>query len=327
MTTPPTGHQHELRLEADGRVVTATVTEVAAGLRALAVDGEALTETFAEDETPPSACGITLFPWPNRVDGGRWTLDGRELQLDLTEPAKGNASHGLLRYTAYRAVDVEPHAVTLAATAFPQHGWPFTLETTVRHELIADGMRVVHTVSNVGAARAPFAVGSHPFLRVGEHDPATLTITLEAATRYEVSERGIPTGTSPVAGTSADLRGGPRLGDLDLDTPYRDVQPGADGVRRTRLAAPDGTATELWQDEAFPYVQVFTPRNFPRAGVEGLAVAVEPMTAPPNALATGEGLLWLEPGERWTAAWGIRRLAAGADADAADGPADAGDRA
>ena len=43
MTTPPTGHQHELRLEADGRVVTATVTEVAAGLRALAVDGEALT--------------------------------------------------------------------------------------------------------------------------------------------------------------------------------------------------------------------------------------------------------------------------------------------
>ena len=101
------------------------------------------------------------------------------------------------------------------------------------------------------------------FLRVGAHDPATLTITLEAATRYEVSERGIPTGTSPVAGTSADLRGGPRLGDLDLDTPYRDVQPGADGVRRTRLSAPDGTATELWQDEAFPYLQVFTPRNFP----------------------------------------------------------------
>jgi len=308
MTNPPTGEQHELRLEADGHVVTGTVTQVAAGIRALAVDGHALTETFDLDEQPPSACGITLFPWPNRVDGGRWTLDGEAMQLDLTEPSKGNASHGLLRYTAYRPVDVEPHAVTLAATVYPQHGWPFQLDTTVRHELVADGMVVTHTVENVGARRAPFAVGSHPFLRVGDHDVATLSVTLRAETRFEVDDRSIPVGTSPVAGTSYDLSGGPLVGDLDLDTAYRDVEADDEGVRRTRLTAPDGTATELWQDPSFSYVQVFTPRNFPRDGVEGLAVATEPMTAPANALATGEGLVWLEPGESWSASWGIRRI-------------------
>ena len=307
MTAAPTGSQFHLELDADGRRVTAIVTEVAAGIRALEVDGAALTETFAEHETPPSACGITLFPWPNRVDGGRWTLDGVEQQLDLTEPAKGNASHGLLRYTAYRPIVVEPHAVTLGATVFPQHGWPFQLATTVRHELVADGMVVTHTVENVGRGRAPFAVGSHPFLRVGDHDPATLRVTLDAATRFEVDERSIPTGTAPVAGTDVDLRGGPLVGDLDLDTGYRDVVADEHGVRRTRLTAPDGWSTELWQDASFAYVQVFTPRNFPRDGVEGLAVAAEPMTAPANALATGEGLVWLDEGESWTAAWGIRR--------------------
>ena len=309
-TSTPTGDQYDLSLVHDERRVTGTVTQVAAGIRALAVDGIALTETFGADETPPSACGITLVPWPNRVADGRWTLDGREQQLDLTEAAKGNASHGLLRYTAYQVVDREPHAVTLGATVFPQHGYPFQLDTTVRHELVADGMVVTHTITNVGRGRAPFAVGSHPFLRVGDHDPATLTVTLAAATRYEVDDRSIPVGTVPVEGAAFDLSGGPRVGDLDLDTGYRDVEPDADGIRTTRFAAPDGSATELWQDASFEYVQVFTPRNFPRGGVEGLAVAAEPMTAPANALATGEGLRWLDEGEAWSGRWGIRRVPA-----------------
>jgi aldose 1-epimerase len=311
-TSNPTGEQYDLTLEQDGRHVTGVVTQVAAGIRALAVDGVALTETFGTDEAPPSACGITLVPWPNRVAGGRWSLDGREQQLDLTEPAKGNASHGLLRYTAYRVVEREPHAVTLGATVFPQHGYPFQLDTTVRHELVVDGMVVTHTITNVGADRAPFAVGSHPFFRVGDHDPATLTVTLAAATRYETDEASIPVGTSPVAGTEFDLSQSPRLGDLDLDTGYRDVEPDADGIRTTTFTAPDGSATELWQDASFEYVQVFTPRNFPRGGVKGLAVAAEPMTAPANALVSGEGLRWLDPGETWTGSWGVRYRAADA---------------
>ncbi|WP_423922463.1 aldose 1-epimerase family protein [Frigoribacterium sp. 2-23] len=306
----PTGEQYELVLDEGGHVVTAVVTQVAAGIRSLAVDGASLTESFAADTAPPSACGITLVPWPNRVAQGRWTLDGAVQQLDLTEPSKGNASHGLLRYTAYRPVDLEPHAVTLAATVFPQHGYPFQLDTEVRHELVPDGMVVTHTITNVGPGRAPFAVGSHPFLRVGDHDIATLRVELAAATAFDVDENSIPTGTSPVAGTPRDLRGGAVVGDLDLDTTFRDIDTDAEGARRVTLTAPDGSATEMWGDAAFSYMQVFTPRNFPRGEGQGLAVAAEPMTAPPNALASGEGLLWLDEGATWSASWGIRRRAA-----------------
>lgn len=301
----PTGEQYDLVLQAGEHTVTGIVTQVAAGLRALAVDGVALVETFPATDQPPSACGITLVPWPNRVDGGRWTLDGDEMQLDLTEPSKGNASHGLLRWTAYRLVERHPHAVTQAATVHPQHGWPFQLDVTVRHELVADGLVVTHTVTNVGRGTAPVALGSHPFLRVGEHDVATLTVTVDAATRYVTDERSIPTGTEAVDGGPADLRGGPRIGDLDLDTTYRDVAADAEGVRRSVVTAPDGSTVELWQGPAYDHVQVFTPRNFPRDGVRGLALAVEPMTAPPNALATGEGLHRLEEGETLTAVWGL----------------------
>jgi aldose 1-epimerase len=34
-------------------------------------------------------------------------------------------------------------------------------------------------------------------------------------------------------------------------------------------------------------------------------VAIEPMTCPPNALSTGRGVIRLEPGSTWQAAWGI----------------------
>ncbi len=56
---------------------------------------------------PPFGCGIVLVPWPNRVEDGRWTLDGQPQQLDLTEPARHNAIHGLLRTTAYDLVENE----------------------------------------------------------------------------------------------------------------------------------------------------------------------------------------------------------------------------
>jgi aldose 1-epimerase len=53
-------------------------------------------------------------------------------------------------------------------------------------------------------------------------------------------------------------------------------------------------------------VQVFTTPKFPRSGVPGLAVAVEPMTAPPDALNSGQSLIWIEPGASSEGSWGLR---------------------
>jgi aldose 1-epimerase len=79
-----------------------------------------------------------------------------------------------------------------------------------------------------------------------------------------------------------------------------------DGTSTHRLTAPDGRFVELWQDESFGYVQVFTTRSFPTEAREGLAIAVEPMTAPPNAFNSGLGVRWLEPNDDVSMTWGIR---------------------
>ena len=78
-------------------------------------------------------------------------------------------------------------------------------------------------------------------------------------------------------------------------------------IRVTEAGYLEGGATvELVQDVDWGYVQVFTTRKFPRAGVEGLAIAIEPMTAPPDALNSGQGVQWIEPGASSEGSWGLR---------------------
>ncbi|MEV0355879.1 aldose 1-epimerase family protein [Nocardia sp. NPDC050697] len=291
-----------IALESGG--VRAEIGTVAAVLRSLTVDGTAVTEPVPATAPPPQGCGLVLVPWPNRVRDGRWTLDGAVQQLDLTEPARGNAIHGLLRNTDYTVLERTADAVTLGALIPPQHGWPFLLDTRVRYALRPDGLAVTHGVLNRSERTAPWAVGAHPYLRVGAHPIEELALTLHAGTRFEADDRMNPVAEHPVAGTPFDLRGGVRVGELDLDTAFGAVRP-VDGAA-ARLTAPDGAAVELLQGPDWGYAQVFTPRIFPRDGVRGLAVAVEPMTAPPDALNSGRGLVWLAPGARAERSWGLR---------------------
>lgn len=302
--TAPTGEQFELKRRTDAGEVRAVVTQVAASLRELTVGGVAAVQPYRVDSIPPFAAGIVLVPWPGRVEDGVWRLGDEEQQLDLTEPARNNAIHGLLRNTAYTLVEHTPAAVTLAAHVFPQHGYPFHLATSVRYALTDDGITVSHEVRSLAAAPAPFALGTHPFLTVGGAHPERLMLTVHAATRFERDARLVPLRETPVEGTAFDLRRGRRLGELELDDAFGGLEP-VGGVT-ARLAAEDDREVQLWQDAGFGFVQVFMTRRFPTPDGPTLAVAIEPMTAPGNALNTGVGLRWLQPGETWRGEWGIR---------------------
>ena len=299
-TPSPTGDQYVISRGS----ARAVITQVAAALREFTVGGEHITEGYPESVTPPFGSGIVLAPWPNRVEDGKWVLDGVQQQLDITEPKLNNALHGLLRFTPYRVIEHSDSVVELAATIFPQHGFPFRLETSVRYELIEGGLSVTHEVRNDSAAPAPVAFGTHPFLRVGDVPVEELTLTAHASTRFEVDDRLNPTAETSVASTEFDLRAGRLVSELQLDTAFGGLIT-QNGVSAS-LRAPDGREVRLVQDEDHPYLQIFTTRIFPKNGGTGLAVAIEPMTAPPNALNSGLGLRWVDPGDSWSVGWGIQ---------------------
>lgn len=290
-------------LDHDG--VQLEVAALAAALRSLRVAGIQLTEPYGPDVVAPMGCGIVLAPWPNRVRDAVWQLDGEPQLLDVSEPKFHNASHGLLRNTGYELVEQTDTSLTLRALIAPQHGWPFVLDTRVRYEIDAEGLTVRHGVTNLSTRVAPWAVGAHPYLRVGDVPSEELTVTVTGGTVLQLDERFNPVATHPVAG-ALDLRAGRAARGLELNTAYGQLA-NADGRADIAwLTSADGQRTTLWADREFGWIQAYTPADFPRPAGPGFAIALEPMTAPPDALNSGVGLMHLEPGATWMGEWGIR---------------------
>jgi aldose 1-epimerase len=296
----PTGERIEL---ANGPA-RAEVGTIAATLCSLRIGGVAITEPIGVDESSAFCNGTVLVPWPNRVRDARWSHEGRVLQLDVTEPARGNALHGLLQFTEHEVRERTDASVTLGAAVAPQQGWPFLLDSWVRFELLPDGIDVTHGVVNNGEASAPYATGSHPFLRIGDVPVGELSFSVPAASYFAVDDRLNPTGELAVTDTTFDLRKPRLVSDLKLDTAFGGLNT-TDRVSAV-LAARDGSTVTVLQDDDWEYLQVFTTDIYPGPDGPSMAIAVEPMTAPPDALNSGLGLRWLEPGELWEGSWGLR---------------------
>lgn len=282
--------------------VAAQITQVGASLRHLTVGGVDVVPGYPADEPTPMASGVVLTPWPNRIRDGVWQDGDTTRALAITEPKLRNASHGLLRFTAYEVAAQTDASLTLSATIVPQTGYPYLVETTVAYALTDAGIDVTHTLTNRSTEPAPVALGTHPYVTIGGADARELVLHVPAETYFETDDRMLPIGESPVSG-GTDLRAGRRLGDVELDTGFATLRRDADGRVRTTVAAPDGRVVTVWQGEGFDYVQAFTTARYPG---QSLVVAIEPMTAPAEAFNSGRGLRRLAPGETWELHWGIQ---------------------
>ena len=298
MSTPPTGEQYEI-ISGTRRAV---VTEVGATLRTFSVGGRDVVRGFGVEDQISGGRGQNLIPWPNRIRDGRYVFNGATQQLALTEPARHNASHGLARYVPWVLIDKQADAVTNRVRIYPQQGWPGVLEATITHRVSEDGLTVTVDATNIGAAEVPFGYGAHPYLTVGESSVDDLAITVPAESYLEVDDRLLPIKISPVDGTAYDLRRGPVLGSVNLDTALTDLARDADGRWRVKLVLGDRYA-EVWGDETMQWIQVFSggpSRNS--------SIAVEPMTCGPDAFNAGpthDGMRVLAPGSSFVGEWGI----------------------
>lgn len=297
---PLTGAQHEI---AAGEY-QATITELGAGLRELRHRGRPLVAGYEPNELPPGAAGQVLVPWPNRVDGGRYTIGNASYQLDLSEPGRGNAIHGLTRWASWPAVRNGPGEVSLRIVLLGRPGYPFCLEFEVEYQLSgAAGLQANITARNVGPAPAPYGAGSHPYLTTGAAvDDGVLS--LPASRWLPADDRGIPVGpVRDVAGTELDFRAPRPVGRVRLDHTFTGLDRAGDGRVWVRLAS-GGIQVTLWAGPGYQWLQVFTGDTLDERA-RRRALAVEPMTCPPNAFVSGTDLIMLDPGDAITHSWGI----------------------
>jgi aldose 1-epimerase len=299
----PSGEQFEIRHGAQ----RATIVEVGGGIREYEVDGRTVLDPYRAEEMCDGAHGAPLIPWPNRLGGGRYSFGGRDHQLPLNEPQRGNAIHGLLRERNWLASERSDDRVVMSIRLHPQSGWPFALDVSVAYALSDEGLTVQTSAHNIGSEACPFASGQHPYLSPGaDVGLDACTLAFDAATRILTDpDRQLPTGLEPVEGSEFDFRSPRRIGALQLDDPFTDLARDGDGRAWVRLGCPDGAMVELWGDATYTVIQLYTGDTLaPARRRQGLAA--EPMTAPPNALASGEGIVRLEPDESHFSRWGVR---------------------
>ena len=283
-----------------------TVVEVGGGLRKITAGAWDVLDGYELDEMCSSGRGQILVPWPNRVDRGEYEFGGRRLQLPWSEPSQQNAIHGLARWSAWRPLERSDAELALEHVIPAQAGYPFTVQVRLDYALTAAGLAVRCTATNLGAEPCPFGAGAHPYIRVGGEliDDAVLQFAAEAW--YETDERQIPTGRAPVAGSPFDFREPRALGGTVIDTAFTDLARDADGRARVTLSSGDGSrVVRIWLDESYRYLMLFTGDTLPEEERRRLGLGVEPMTCAPNAFASGDGLRVLQPGESFSAEWGI----------------------
>ncbi|HTX71192.1 MAG TPA: aldose 1-epimerase [Rectinemataceae bacterium] len=244
-------------------------------------------------EYDPLFRGRLLFPFNDRIPGGRYRFGGAEHRLRVNSPVDGSAIHGFLYRRVMECVGetAEEDCAKLVLRdrigAADEPGYPFPISLRVEYELGPGRCRLGFRLRNVGDSAAPFGLGWHPYFSLGV--PADDLVLTHGGERFvPVGEDLLPLGgLEPVTGSPFDFRTGRRLGKAALDTAL--CAP-ADG--RCTLSRPGGPGLELAADPAlFAFTQLYIPPD-------RRSVALEPVSSPTDAFNRPElGLPVLEPGE------------------------------
>ena len=283
------------------------------------VDVLSAAEGFETGGHPGSRSGIPLlFPYPNRIAGGRYSWNGQEYQLtpDLVPFDKtGNAIHGFCLDRPWRIVSQSESSATAVfriSVDAPERLalWPADAEIEVAYELCGSSLRSVITVRNPSDESLPWGFGTHAYFKL----PLSQASTADQCTVYAPTSRMwelnqcLPSGKIQKAPAGADLSTAPAFGGLDLDAVYTEVTAEKDDVI-CRITDPAGKLMlEQRCSPEFREIVAFTPPWV-------TAICLEPYTCMTNAINLQQqgidaGLQILPPGKTWTGRIDIEVLTA-----------------
>ncbi len=249
-----------------------------------------------------------LYPWANRLAGFDYTLAGRTVAVphDLARvriDPNGLPIHGVVGgLLAWELPDAPGggesgggEGASLSARLSWSDARPELFEVfPFRHDLFYDArlrdgrLEIELTVHACGEDAVPLAFGFHPYLAPPGGSRERWLIELPAMRALALDSRQIPVGP------------GRELAAERFELDGREYDDGFDSVREpARFSVAGGERRiELTFLQGYPCAQVFAPPT-------GQFICFEPMTAPTNALRSGDGLRLVAPGERFAASFAV----------------------
>jgi galactose mutarotase-like enzyme len=206
----------------------------------------------------------------------------------------GLAIHGFAEPEgAWMIVEASPDRV-LTRLAHPADAdrsavFPFPHLLEVDATIAGTALTVRTTLRSTSEVGVPVCFGYHPYLRLPGVPRRAWRVELPAMRQLELDLDQIPTGRSRRRPPWAGQLNGHYWDDAYVEVPDKSEMVLAGGGRRIAVAFESG----------FGVAQIFAPRSDD-------VVCFEPMTAPVDALASGNGLRIVDPGGEHTAVFSIR---------------------
>jgi len=235
-----------------------------------------------------------LSPFACRIKNGRYRFAGNEYVIEKFMLGE-HALHGLLFdvpfvVTGQQADDEKARVTMLYEYRATDKGYPFKYDCRVTYELRKDNsLDIITELVNRDEGLIPVQDGWHPYFSLGGKID-DLQLEFQSKEIVEFDEGLIPTGKlshyeefgslKKIGGTTFD-----NCFTLDLTDP---IATGCQPLCVLRDAKKK-LQVEIYPDASYPYLQIYTPphRN---------SIAIENLSAAPDAFNNGMGLTSLFPG-------------------------------
>lgn len=257
----------------------------------------------------PSGHGIPiLFPFPNRIRGGRFTWNGREYRLPedrVSYDRTGNAIHGFCLDRPWRVVESGEQFITgefrLSQDAPDRlELWPADFKLTVRYALRDATLETRVRIENPSNEPLPWGFGTHPYFRLPlskDSEPQHCLLEIPAAEEWELDDC-LPTGIRRDVSGETDFREGAYYGITPLDDVLTGLDCDADATFIETIIMDEVAGLQIAQrfTREFREAVVFTPADRD-------AVCIEPYTCVTDAINLQQrgidaGWQTLDPGGR-----------------------------
>jgi aldose 1-epimerase len=241
-----------------------------------------------------------LYPWANRLSRPGYAAAGASVALPApegrypTDPG-GLPIHGAMPGDMVWEADAGDGGGLRAVLAWDAPGlrelFPFAHRVECEAAVTERGLSLSTTVHADGADRVPVAFGYHPYLTLAGSDRQGWQVDLGATQRLSLDERMIPTGErTPL--THRDF--------LLADESWDDGLAGLESPAQF-LVSDGERALSVSFEAGYEWAQVYAPPGHDY-------ICFEPMTAPTDALNSGEGLAVIDPGESYRACFTIAAI-------------------
>ena len=226
-----------------------------------------------------------LFPFPGRIENGKYVNNQRAFQLETNETNRHNAIHGLVfdKYFEVDSIETSEAAakVVLSYTSDEKlAGFPFKFQLIITYLISNSSLQLNIDVKNLGEESFPFGLGWHPYFKSDDLSNSFLSFSSEE--QLVCDENQIP--------KSAKKNTLPQTFKLEsrfFDDTFILLD------KEVTFKTDSYDLDMIFSKTSKAFLQIFTP-------LDRNSIAIEPMSCSPNVFNNDNGLKTLQAGESYT---------------------------